>query len=228
MKGISYSNNEDFDGALLYSIISVDTSFLYRYLDCMIAAQENHLSMQDHYDTVRLLKIWDTEQYMDLADGVFDYCHSRRGKSIHWLYWSPINMMLCNEATHQEITAKQDLWINHTIERYGHDGERMYQLFSAIEELPCDRRKTAVEKLLSLNDDSDIFERIPLEPFSWGGSGSMIPYMQERIEYLKSLLPLVSGMKYLKQKQRIEREIECWKERIRSEEVHGLLESWYH
>ena len=35
------------------------------------------------------------------------------------------------------------------------------------------------------------------------------------------------GIKYLKQKQRIESEIGCWKERIHSEEVRELLESWY-
>lgn len=227
LKGVSHSNHEDFDGTLLYAIISTDTSFLYRYLDSLIATQENRFRTHDHYDTVRLLKIWDTEQYMDLADSVFDYCHSKREKSIYWLYWSPVNMMLHNEATHQEIIAKQDLWIKHTIERYGHDGERMYQLFSSIEEWPCDRRKNAVETFLSLNADPDIFEKLPLEPSHWGGSGSMIPYMQKRIEYLHSLLPLVSGIKYLKQKQRIEREIEGWKERIRSEEVRELLESWY-
>ena len=124
--------------------------------------------------------------------------------------------------------VKQDLWIQHTIGKYGQNGERMHQLFSAIEELPCERRKKAVEKFLSLNADSDVFERLPLEPSHWGGTGSMIPYMQERIEYLRSLIPLVSGIKYLKQKQRIEREIDCWKERIRSEEVRELLESWYH
>lgn len=95
------------------------------------------------------------------------------------------------------------------------------------QELPCERRKKAVEKFLSLNADPDIFERLPLEPSHWGGNGSMIPYMQERIEYLRSLLPLVSGIKYLKQKQRIESEIGCWKERIHSEEVRELLESWY-
>ena len=78
-----------------------------------------------------------------------------------------------------------------------------------------------------LNADPDVFERLPLEPSHWGGSGSLIPYMQERINYLRSLLPLVSGIKYLKQKQRIERKIAGWEERIRSEEVDELLESWY-
>lgn len=158
---------------------------------------------------------------------MFDYCYDKREESIHWLYWSPVNMMLHHEASHQEIIVKQDLWIQHAIEKYGHDGERMHQLFVAIEELSCERRKKAVEKFLSLNANPDVFEQLPLEPSHWGGTGSMIPYMQERIEYLRSLLPLVSGIKYLKQKQRIEREVDCWKQRIHSEEVRELLESWY-
>ena len=164
---------------------------------------------------------------MDLADGVFDYLYEKREESIYWPYQLPFNMMLCNAENHQEIVAKQDLWIKHTIERYSHDSDRMYELFSAIEKLSCERRKKAVEKFLSLNADPDHFERLPLEPSCWGGSGSMIPYMQERIDYLCSLLPIVSGVKYLKQKQRIEREIADWKERIRSEEVEELLKSWY-
>ena len=227
LKGISYSSHEDCDGALLYAIISVDVAFLYRYLDCIIAVRQDRVRLYDNYNTMRLLRIWDTERFMDLADNVFDYVHENREKSIHWIYHSPIHMMLRNEAGHQEIITKQDIWIRHTIERYSGDGERMYELFSAIEELSCERRKKAVEKFLLLNADPDVFERLPLEPSHWGGSGSLIPYMQERINYLRSLLPLVSGIKYLKQKQRIERKIAGWEERIRSEEVDELLESWY-
>lgn len=103
----------------------------------------------------------------------------------------------------------------------------MYELFSAIEELPQERRKRAVEKFLSLNVDPDAFEKLPLESPIWGGWGSSIPYMEARIDYLSSLLPSVSGLTYLGQKQRIERDIENWKERIRSEEVRELLDDWY-
>lgn len=228
LKGVSYSKRVDFHGELLHAIISVDSSFLYRHLDCLIASWKGHFRAYDNYDVVRLLKIWDTEQYIDLADGVFDYCYSKREELTYWQYWSPVNMMLRHEASRQEIIVKQDLWMQHTIEKYGHDEDRMCLLFTAIEELSCERRRKAVEKFLSLNTNPDVFERLPLEPSLWGGTGSMIPYMQERIEYLRSLIPLVSGIKYLKQKQRIEREINCWKERIRSEEVRELLESWYH
>ena len=228
LKGIAYSTHEDFNGALLYAIISVDTLFLYRYIDCLITAQGNRARARDTYDTKRLLKIWNVEQYMDLADGVFDYCYGKQKELAYWLYWSPVNMMLHHEASHRELVARQDFWMQHAIEKYGHDKDRMCLLFTAIEELSCERRRKAVEKFLSLNADPGVFEALPLEPPHWGGTGSLIPYMQERIEYLRSLLPLVSGLKYLKQKQRIEREIDCWKKRIHSEEVSELLESWYH
>ena len=53
----------------------------------------------------------------------------------------------------------------------------------------------------------------------------MIPYMQERITYLTSLMPLLSSVKYLKHKRKIEQDIETWKNQIKSEEIRELLES---
>lgn len=225
LKGISYSSHEDYNGALLLAIISVDVAFLYRYLDYLIEVRENS-AFNNYYDTKRLLIIWDTEHFMGLADSVFDYLHRKR-EQVYWAWGSPLSKMLCNQPKCQENIHKQDRWIAHTIEQHSSDGDRMYELFSSIEELPHERRKKAVETFLSLNTDPVIFDRLPLEPSHWGGSGSMIPYMQERVDYLSSLLPSVSGLKYLRQKQRIEQDIENWKARIRSEEIKELLESWY-
>ena len=227
LKGISCSDFEDGNGILLYAIISADAKFLYKYLDYLIAIQMDYKRVRNHYDILRLLKIWDTEQYMELAYDVFNYLCEKKEKSPYRLYHSPLKMMLSSEADHQEIVAKQDRWIEYMIEQYSQDRAKMYELFSAIEEFPGERRKKAVVRFLSLNNDPDAFEQLPLEPSHWGGCGSMIPYMQKRIDYLHSLLPFVSGIKYLKQKQRIEREIEGWKARIHSEEIRELLEYWY-
>ena len=43
----------------------------------------------------------------------------------YWPHWSPVNMMLRHEASHKEIIVKQDLWMQHTIEKCGHDEDRM-------------------------------------------------------------------------------------------------------
>lgn len=166
LKGISYSNNEDYDGTLLLAIISADKSFLCRYLNQLMEGGEK-LRFNSGYDTERLLKVWDAECFIDFADMVFDYLHEQKNP-MHWLYDSPLSKMLCSQSNHLEIIPKQDLWIEHIIERYSSDGERMYELFSAIEELPHARRKKAVEKFLMLNSDPDIFSRLPLEPYHWG------------------------------------------------------------
>ena len=81
------------------------------------------------------------------------------------------------------------------------------------------------ETLLRLNNDYALFEILPLEASSWGGSGSMIPYMQERITYLESLKPLLTGVERLQHKQKVEHDIKVWKSRIKSEEVRELLDS---
>ena len=101
----------------------------------------------------------------------------------------------------------------------------MYELFSAIADHGPDRRRAALKKFLELNSDYEIFEKLPLEASSWGGCGSMIPYMQQRITYLSSLLPLLAGLNFLKHKQKVMNDIEIWKSRIKREEIEELLTS---
>lgn len=224
LKEIFYYNYTDYTGALFLEIISTDNLFIYNFLEGLINLQTDKYIDDSQYTTY-FLKIWNIENYIDLADNIFDYCYNKRTQL---RFLSPIKLMLQKTtAISQEIITKQDIWINHIIEKYCYDKEKMYQLFCEISELPCERRKTAIKKFLFLNSDPSAFEQLPLEPNHYGGSGSMIPYMQERIDYLQSLLPLVSGLKYLEQKQRIEREINCWKEEINFQEVHELLEFWY-
>ena len=55
--------------------------------------------------------------------------------------------------------------------------------------------------------------------------GSMIPTIQKRINFFSSLLPLTSGITFLKQKQYIEKKIKLLKAEIRYEEIQELLES---
>lgn len=226
LKGTTYSNNEDYSGILLLEILAVDPTFLYKLLDIMTDSSKIYRHY-DRYDNDRILIIWETEQFVDLADKIFDYLHDKETKSYYWLHQPVLCLIFGNKENRQDIVEKQDYWIAHVIEHYYSDGKRMYELFSAIENLPPSRRKKAVDKFLSLNSNPDIFKKLPLEPESWGCCGSIIPYMQSRIDYLESLLPSVSQLKYLKQKQHIKNKIEIWKERIHSEEIREMLEEWY-
>lgn len=102
----------------------------------------------------------------------------------------------------------------------------MYGLWGGISGHGTDRRRNALKRLLELNGDYALFETLPLEANSWGGWRSMVPYMQERINYLTSLLPMLSGLKFLKHKRRFEKEIEMWRAKIRKEEIREIMESF--
>lgn len=225
LKGISCSDHNDYAGVLLFNIISADTSFLNRYLDHLIETTDTFI-FNKYKDIERLLRLWDTDCFMDFGDMVFEYLHEKRKP--YYQLASPLSKILVNRSNRQEIISKQDLWIAHVIEQHSADEDRMKELFFAIVELPCERCKKAVEKFLALNSDPDAFSQLSLEPSSWGGSGSLIPYMQKRIDYLTSLLPSMTGVKYLKHRQRIQRDIEAWKARIYNEEIRELLDNWYY
>ena len=122
-----------------------------------------------------------------------------------------------------KIVERQDAWILHTIELHAMDSTRMHYFFGAISESSTARRRKALEKFLKLNDDYAVFENLPLEGPGVGGWGSMIPYMQTRIDYLESLKPLFTGVKFLKHRQRIEQGIASWKAQIKQTEIHELL-----
>lgn len=77
LKGISYSDHEDYDGALLLAIISADASFLYQYLDQLIEIWEGSRHNSD-YGAERFLKVWDVEQFIEYADMIFDHLHERK------------------------------------------------------------------------------------------------------------------------------------------------------
>jgi len=223
LKCAAYSTHEDYDGHFLAEIVLNDPGFLYCYIDKIL--EETIYLYGSHDEWVsRLEFIWTDDAFSSYMDLISDYVFEKtEGK--RWIYSSIVGQLLLHKNGETGVAEKQEKWIQDTIEKHCLDQQRMYGFFSAIEEHSANRRRNALEKLLKLNSDYILFEKLPLEASGWGGCGSMIPYMQERIIYLTSLMPLLSGVEYLKHKQKVEHDIEIWKNRIKSEEIQELLES---
>ncbi len=80
------------------------------------------------------------------------------------------------------------------------------------------------EKLNSdLNKCFD-FEKLRLEPSHWGWEGSAVPMLQGRVTYLESLLPLLSNVDLLRQRQYVEREIQEIQTEIEWEKKRDFME----
>ena len=223
LKCIAYAKNDDSNGKVLADIVTWDPAFLYRYIDEYISEFKASYGSKKEW-AKRLVFLWNDEQYMEKVSSVSDYLFNYSEES-SWYYSSLMEYLLQADKEGSERSKRQDKWIKDTIQQHFRDEERMYALFSSIDECSSERRRYALKTFLEVSSDYEVFKRLPLEPSHWGGMGSMIPCMQERIAYLSSLLPMLSGIKYLQHKKRVLTEIEIWQERIKREEIEELLES---
>lgn len=226
LKGTLYSEHFDYNGEFLVELLKVYPELVDEYLIQVTQPDKYRYRKYEHY-MKRLRGIWKENDYINKVDYIVGKLYELFEDS-RWDFEHCVeHLFVLEHNAKEEIVVKQNEWIDKCIENKYEDSDFMNSLFYVLSELPIDRRRTALLKFLSLNSNYDDFEKIPLEPSSWGGSGSMIPYMQNRITYLSSLIPYLSGMKYLKHKQRVEKYIDIWKERIKQEEIQELLEDWF-
>ncbi len=223
LKGTLYSEHFDYNGEFLIEFLKVYPEFIDEYLIQVTQPEKYRYRKYESYMD-RLKGIWKENDYINKVDYIVGKLCTLL-KDSRWDFEHCVkHLFVLHQNDKEEVVVKQNEWINKCIESKYADSDFMNSLFCVLSELPADRRRMALLKFLSLNSNYDDFEKIPLEPSSWGGSGSMIPYMQNRIAYLSSLIPSLSGVKYLKHKQRIEQYIDIWKERIKQEEIQELLE----
>lgn len=219
-KLISYDKHEDYDGKFLITFAKNDFTFVDEYIEFTVSKERKSWI---HGDEERLSAIWDCENYIELADKIIKkYCAYEEldmWQISHYIE----NILKCRDESGTR-TKCQDDWISHFIDCNYSNMHLMELLFSSITEISPERRKIHILHLIRLNPDPELFNKLDLEPNHWGGVGSMIPYMEERITFLKSLLPELHGLAYLKHKQRIEREIMVWQRRIEQEQLDEVLE----
>ena len=227
LKYLDLHGDEDQDGEFLAELFCRDPDFLYCYLDKALDHMGTSFYAHNSWAS-RLHFVWDNETFQSYPELISDYLFEKTGEE-EWRYSAIISqLLLCKNEDSDIVAKRQNAWILHTIEMHAAEPTRMHYLFGAISESSessADRRRIALEKFLKLNDDYALFEKLPLESPSIGGIGSMIPYIQARIDYFLSLKPLLTGVKFLKHRQRIEQRIAYWTKQIKDEEIQELLDN---
>ena len=100
----------------------------------------------------------------------------------------------------------------------------MHILFAALTEISIAQAAEYIALLINCTKNYDIFEAIPLTPSSYTCSGSLVPTYSSWVENLEKLLPLFAGLDYIKHKNRVQQLIECYRKRIKEEEISDILE----
>ncbi|XID90375.1 hypothetical protein ACF3MZ_17695 [Paenibacillaceae bacterium WGS1546] len=218
LKLISYDHHTDSDGRYLIYFIQKNISFIDAYIEHTL--KENDVLRNDE----RLSAIWSCDNYIQLANYIVNVYRSNE---------NPYGRQVSNYVGHLFMTInssettipRQDEWISHFIDVNFDNSEMMQMIFSSIAEVKFspERRKKHILHLIKLNANPLLFEEIQLESRSYGGTGSMIPYLEARISFLESLLPALNGLTYLRHKQRIQRSIESWRRQIDRVQIDEVL-----
>lgn len=219
---IKSNQHTDYAGNFIKYFISVDNSWVQLYSE-FINGNEDGSYLHEHD---RIMACWELDNYINIFDYLFDIVVEKK-EYYRWQSKSKFKNLLVYEQKKVIINERKDEWVLKTVERYNNDYKKMIVLFEALSELGTDIRKKALAMFVQNNKDYENFTKLSLELNHWGGFGSMVPCMQERVIFLESLLPYLTGIDLLKHKKYIQDRIRQWKSRIEQQEIQELMESLY-
>ncbi len=207
----------DYKGLLLIKIIEKDKSFWEKYTD-VISNLENKVK----YDMSVFETIWIQEDYNYFIDVLFK-------KKVEDNPFYSISMdakyIFASRNDTKNIEDKKINWIKNYIEKNNEDVSKMKRIFGVID---CVFRKHKMDFiLLYLNFNSNCDDFIQIYLFhgynSW--SGSEIPLIDEKINFLLALEQEIKGVKFLKHKFYLKEEIKKLQEYKKKVKMQEYIEN---
>ena len=206
----------DCHGLFLHEIFSADNSFVKNYVRWFITKEEKRISDHESVGDV----FFQENDYLNILDYIIDEAISSLTFPSMAVPQIIKTLLLSGDKKYCE---KSECWIKHQIENNYTNKGKMQYLFEALTEISIERAYSFIPFLIACTDDYDIFESIPLTPLSYSWSGSCVPMYSSWVEGLEKLLPILSGLKYIKHKNRVQQLIKSYRIRIKEEEISDIL-----
>jgi hypothetical protein len=173
--------------------------------------------------------IWRRDDYASVMNGIVDCVYQLERARV--TYESYISRFFAVHADDEDdsgsrepiVVGRQDGFIAELISRRADDIDFVAWLFGTISGFSPERRVRALAAFLEHNRNFSDFARLSLDPKSWSASGSFVPVYQKRVEVLQSFLPLLTGVKFLQHRKRIEGEIDSYRKMIDSEKKRNFM-----
>lgn len=216
---LSVDSHCDYDGKFLKEICLVKPSILDKYIDYLV--NKSNSSFSDHQEKQQRC-FFELDDFLGIYNKIFEkLIKNCQLPTMSVPYF--LESILLPVQNEQNLLGRQDEWIRQCIQLFSTDVTKMHCLFSVISKLKIDRKKEYVWLFLENNHTFEDFKRIPLTPTSYDCLDSAVPMYSAWIEYLESLLPNLTGFKWLKHKNHVETKIEYLKKRIESEQIKEIL-----
>lgn len=203
-------------------ILDLDPNFILEYIDWIYREKE-----QSHHfrDTRNYSFFWRRENYEQMMSQIVEYIYIQEqgccgyGYSILRKFFSVSERVKDNAV----IEERQDSLLKNLIKKRHKEIEFVRLLFDAIRYFSYEKRFRFIAVFLEDNNNFEDFEKIPIEPDTWGWEGSAVPTYQGRVNYFESLLPLLNTVDFLQHKQYVERQVHWLREIIEQEKKKDFM-----
>lgn len=213
----------DHDAEAFSQILDLDPGFARAYVQWVASERSPLKRYEDHRDYDRLWRRDDHEVVLrDVVEATYDAEREAFGWSTHLAAFFRTKAQ--GEAD-PVVAERQDALLSRLIEERHEDVEFMEWLFQVVTRLPEARRRSHLLHLLDRNRSFVLFQRLPLEPNGWSWTGSEVPVLRRRIEFLESLLPSLQGLPYLDHKLAIQRHIQRLEESVEAAKRHDFMDA---
>lgn len=223
---LALSNSDkmaDYDGSVLSQLFSADPNFIVKIINKVYADNKWPQRYDDMRDYAFLWKHDNCKSIMCLAiDRILEWEKERDHISGNYL-----ERLFCideNKGVPDEIVDKQDVFVAELIQLKCDDLDFMTLLFKPISYFEEGRRRKFISLFLEHNKNFEDFKHLPLEPDSWGYTGSAVPMIQKQIDYWESILQLCDSAELLKHKLKIENHIQSLQAWMEAEKKADFME----
>ena len=214
---IKQGSHIDYHGTFLIEFLLLDQTWLHKYAMSFWEDIQNNTNLDSY--KYKNNALWQSEYFIKYFDYIF-YSFPKEEFDT-WRIGSALKEILMYNNNYSITKQHKQEWLTHIITQNA-SNDWIYVIFDFVCELDDDIKRNATKTLLENNSDFETFNKLFLLPNHWIGWGSFIPAYQEQIDYLESLYPLVSGMKFIKHRAMIKSKIEKLRKMIKREEIEEI------
>jgi hypothetical protein len=214
------NRHTDHDGAIFDVLLSLDPAFARDWVQWMFDQKDWISRHDDHRD---YSFIWRRSDHQVVADELLVAVMKQSAKSFGTSSYFEVFFKLSEGTGSDDLRKRQDEYVDRVISRSAQDFNAMEVVFAVVSGFSPERRRARFAAFLSENQDVKIFEALPVEPNGFGWTGSAVPMLQDRIDFLQTLLPLVDTLPLLRHRQIVERRIQALREEIEAEKRRDFL-----
>jgi hypothetical protein len=212
----------DHDGAAFAQVLDLDPGFARVYVKWVASELNIRRRGEDHRNYDRLWRRDDHEAVMlDIVGAIYDV---ERDSFVWSTHLATFFTTKSKGEANPIVTERQNALLGKLVEERHADSEFMEWLFQVVVRLPEERRRAHLLHLVERNRDLTLFRRLPLEPNSWSWSGSEVPLLRRRMDFLESLLPSFQGLAFLDHRLEVERRIRGLAQEVERAKRHDFQE----